>query len=229
MTMYNPKIDYINNRIFAGSAFPRIVGDACVTSDLEKGTVLASRGVASAAVKAKKSVTFTGTPVASKTIKFIYGETTVTYSLSSATLATEVTGLASAINSNATVSAVLTASASGGKLSVEFDAAGYAGNDFGFEIEVGDGAGVSAGDIAVEVIGQDAGQELFDVVDSDSATSALQKPVAVLLSDTKAGNIGPAAFTGQVDAAMLKFAAGDSVGTFVVELRKIGIFPETCV
>ena len=97
----------------------------------------------------------------------------------------------------------------------------------GIVVTVGDGACVEAGAVAVETIGQSVGDELFEIVDSDSGTAALQDPVGILLEDTKAGKSGTIAFTGEVDVAELKFAEGDSINNFLKALRKIGIFPRT--
>lgn len=199
------------------------------SGSLKKGSVLASRGVSVAAVKAKKSVTFTGTPVASKTITVKVCGKTVTYTTSSTTLATEVSGIASAINADSAASAIVTASASTGKLNVEFDTAGYAGNsELTIEVTVGDGAGVTAGAVAVEVIGQDVGQEIFELVDSDSGTEALRVPVAVLLEDAEGGEFKLAAFAGDFNKDKLLFAEGDSLNNFKAAMRKIGIFAIAC-
>lgn len=196
-------------------------------ANLERGSVLASYGVASAAVKAKKSVTFTGTPVASKSVKVKIDGVEVSYTTTSTTLATEVAGIAAAINADDTLGELVTAASSSGTLTIESDVAGYDGNGMKIEVTVGEGAGVTAGAVTVAVIGRDKDDELFTIVDSDNANSALQKPVAVLLEDAKDGEARVAAFFGVANAAKLKFSTGDSLATFKVELRKIGIYPQT--
>ena len=225
--MFEPT-EYNRKKIFAGNTQPRNIGSGLIYgADLQAGSVVASRGVATSATKAKKSVTFTGTPVASKTVKVAVNGKEVTYTTASTTLATEVAGIKAAINGDSALSAIVTADNSSGKLTIEWKEAGLAGNDMVIVVTVGDGAGVEAGAVAVETIGQSVGDELFEIVDSDSGTAALQDPVGVLLEDTKAGKSGAIAFTGEVDVAELKFAEGDSINNFLKALRKIGIFPRT--
>lgn len=225
--MFEP-IAFENHKIFAGTTQPRNVGAGFIYgSDLKAGSVVASRGVATSASKAKKSVTFTGTPVASKTVKVAVNGKEVTYTTASTTLATEVAGIKAAINGDSALSAIVAADNSSGKLTIEWKETGLAGNDMVIVVTVGDGAGVEAGAVAVETIGQSVGDELFEIVDSDSGTAVLQDPVGVLIEDAAAGTYGTIAFTGEVDVAELKFAEGDSINNFLKALRKIGIFPRT--
>lgn len=225
--MFEP-IEYKEKKIFAGDIQPRNIGAGLIYgADLSAGSVVASRGVATSASKAKKSVTFAGTPVASKTVKVAVNGEEVTYTTVSTTLADEVAGLKAAINGDTALGAIVAATNASGKLSIEWKEAGLVGNDMEIVVTLGDGVGVTAGDVTVEVIGQSAGDELFEIVDSDSGTAALQDPVGVLLEDTKAGKFGSIAFTGEVDVAELKFAEGDSINNFLKALRKIGIFPRT--
>lgn len=225
--MFEP-IVFENKKIFAGDTQPRNIGSGIIYgADLQAGSVLASRGVATSATKAKKSVTFTGTPVATKTVKLSVNGNEVTYTIASTTLADEVAGLKAAINADNVLKNIVAATNSTGKLLIEWKETGFAGNDMVIVVTVGDGAGVEAGAVAVETIGQSVGDELFEIVDSDSGTAALQDPVGVLLEDTKAGKSGVIAFTGEVDVAELKFAEGDSINNFLKALRKIGIFPRT--
>ena len=202
-----------------------IAGD----SELKAGTVLASNGVAASATKAKKSVTFTGTPVASKSIKVAVNGKEVTYTTASTTLATEVAGIKAAINADNTLKNIVAATNSDGKLSIEWKIAGKAGNDMEIVVTVGDGAGVEAGDVAVEVVGEDVGDERFEIVDSGSGTAALQEPAAVLLEDAAPGETKLAAFCGEFNQAELIFKEGQSINNFKVKLRKIGIFAKACV
>ena len=225
--MFEPT-EYNRKKIFAGNTQPRNIGSGLIYgADLQAGSVVASRGVATSATKAKKSVTFTGTPVASKTIKVAVNGKEVTYTTASTTLATEVAGIKAAINGDSALSAIVTADNSSGKLTIEWKEAGLAGNDMVIVVTVGDGAGVEAGAVAVETIGQSVGDELFEIADSDSGTASLQDPVGVLIEDAAAGTYGTIAFTGEVDVAELKFAEGDSINNFLKALRKIGIFPRT--
>ncbi len=225
--MFEP-IVFENKKIFAGDTQPRNVGSGIIYgADLQAGSVLASRGVATSASKAKKSVTFAGTPVASKTVKVAVNGKEVTYTTASTTLATEVAGIKAAINGDSALSAIVAADNSSGKLTIEWKENGFAGNAMEIVVTLGDGVGLTAGDVAVETIGQSVGDELFEIVDSDSGTASLQDPVGVLLEDTKAGKSGAIAFTGEVDVAELKFAEGDSINNFLKALRKIGIFPRT--
>lgn len=219
--MFEPTT-YERKNLWAGNIQPRNIGSAFIYgSDLEAGTVLASRGVATSDSKAKKSITFTGTPVASKEVKLVVNGTAVTYTTASTTLNDEVAGIKAAINT--AMSASVTATSSSGKLLVEDNAAGVAGNGMTITVDVG-ASGLTAGALTVETIGQKAGDELFEIVDSDNATSALQDPVAVLLEDAAGNSFASVAFTGELIASELKFATGDSLNTFKKALRKIGIF-----
>ena len=225
--MFEP-IEFKDNKIFAGDVQPRNVGAGLIyNADLEAGSVVASRGVATSASKAKKSVTFSGTPVASKTVKVAVNGNEVTYTTTSTTLNTEVAGLKAAINGDTALSAIVSADNSSGKLLIEWKENGFEGNAMEIVVTLGDGTGLTAGDVTVETIGQSIGDELFEIVDSDSGTAALQDPVGVLLEDTKAGKFGSIAFTGEVDVSTLKFAEGDSINNFLKALRKIGIFTRT--
>lgn len=225
--MFEP-IEFKDKKIFAGDVQPRNVGAGLIyNADLQAGSVVASRGVATSASKAKKSVTFTGTPVASKTVKVAVNGKEVTYTTASTTLATEVAGIKAAINGDSALSAIVTADSDSGKLTIEWKEKGFAGNAMEIVVTLGDGTGLTAGAVTVETIGQSVGDELFEIVDSDSGTAALQDPVGVLLEDTEAGKYGSIAFTGEVDVAELKFAEGDSINNFLKALRKIGIFPRT--
>ena len=218
------------NKLIAGD-YP-IVREAVTiagAAELKAGTVLASHGVAASATKAKKSVTFTGTPVASKTIKVAVDGNEVTYTTASTTLATEVAGIKAAINADNTLKNIVAATNSDGKLSIEWKAAGKAGNDMEIVVTVGDGAGVEAGDVAVEVVGEDVGDERFEIVDSGSGTAALQEPAAVLLEDAAPGETKLAAFSGEFNQAELIFKDGQSINNFKVKLRKIGIFAKACI
>ena len=222
--MFEPT-EYTRKPLFADDIQPRNTGAGLIYgADLERGSVVASRGVATSASKAKKSVTFEGTPVASKTVKVKINGTEVTYTTASTTLATEVAAIATAIGNNATLAAIVTATSSTGKLNIEWKQNGVEGNDMEIVVTLGDGVGITAGDVAVEVIGQSVGDELFEIADSDSATSALQDPVGVLTEDTAAGNYGEIAFTGCFNLDELKFAEGDTINNFRKALRKIGIF-----
>ena len=225
--MFEP-IEFKDNKIFAGDVQPRNVGAGLIyNADLEAGSVVASRGVATSASKAKKSVTFTGTPVASKTVKVAVNGKEVTYTTTSTTLNTEVAGLKAAINGDTALGAIVEAGNSSGKLLIEWKENGLAGNAMEIVVTLGDGTGLTAGDVTVETIGQSIGDELFEIADSDSGTAALQDPVGVLLENTEAGKFGSIAFTGEVDVSTLKFAEGDSINNFLKALRKIGIFPRT--
>jgi phage tail sheath gpL-like len=218
------------NKLIAGD-YP-IVREAVTiagAAELKAGTVLASHGVAASATKAKKSVTFTGTPAASKTIKVAVDGNEVTYTTASTTLATEVAGIKAAINADNTLKNIVAATNSDGKLSIEWKAAGKAGNDMEIVVTVGDGAGVEAGDVAVEVVGEDVGDERFEIVDSGSGTAALQEPAAILLEDALPGETKLAAFSGEFNQAELIFKKGQSINNFKVKLRKIGIFAKACI
>lgn len=218
------------NKLIAGD-YP-IVREAVTiagAAELKAGTVLASHGVAASATKAKKSVTFTGTPVASKTIKVAVDGTEVTYTTASTTLATEVAGIKAAINADNTLKNIVAATNADGKLSIEWKTAGKAGNDMEIVVTVGDGAGVEAGDVAVEVVGEDVGDERFEIVDSGSGTAALQEPAAILLEDALPGETKLVAFSGEFNQAELIFKDGQSINNFKVKLRKIGIFAKACI
>lgn len=222
--MFEPT-EYNRKQLFADTVQPRNFGAGLIYgTDLKAGSVVASRGVCASATKAKKSVTFEGTPVASKTIKVKINGTEVTYTTATTTLATEVAGVATAIGNNATLGAIVSATSSAGKLNIEWKQTGLAGNDMEIVVTLGDGTGLTAGDVTVEVIGQSVGDELFEIADSDNATSALQDPVGVLTEDTAAGKFGTIAFTGSFNENELKFAEGDTINNFRKALRKIGIF-----
>ena len=222
--MFEPT-EFNRKQLFADTIQPRNLGAGLIYGfDLKAGSVVASRGVATSASKAKKSVTFEGTPVASKTVKVKINGTEATYTTASTTLATEVAAIATAIGNNATLAAIVTATSSTGKLNIEWKQNGVEGNDMEIVVTLGDGVGITAGDVAVEVIGQSVGDELFEIADSDSATSALQDPVGVLTEDTAAGKFGTIAFTGSFNEDELIFAEGDSINNFRKALRKIGIF-----
>ena len=218
------------NKLIAGD-YP-IVREAVTiagAAELKAGTVLASHGVAASATKAKKSVTFTGTPVASKNIKVAVDGNEVTYTTASTTLATEVAGIKAAINADNTLKNIVAATNSDGKLSIEWKTAGKSGNDMEIVVTVGDGAGVEVGDVAVEVVGEDVGDERFEIVDSGSGTAALQEPAAVLLEDAAPSETKLAAFCGEFNQAELIFKDGQSINNFKVKLRKIGIFAKACI
>ena len=151
----------------------------------------------------------------------------MTYTTASTTLATEVAGIKAAINGDSALGAIVEADNDSGKLTIEWKENGFSGNAMEIVVTLGDGTGLTAGAVTVEVIGQSVGDELFEIADSDSGTAALQDPVGVLLEDTEAGKYGSIAFTGEVDVAELKFAEGDSINNFLKALRKIGIFPRT--
>lgn len=211
-----------NKRLFADTIQPRNFGAGLIYgADLKAGSVVASHGVCTSATKAKKSVTFTGTPVADKTIKVKINGTEVTYTTGSTTLATEVAGVATAIGANATLAAIVSATSSAGELNIEWKQTGFDGNDMEIVVTFGEGTGLTAGDVAVEVIGQSVGDELFEIANSNTS---LQSPSGVLIKDTKAGTYGTIAFTGSFNEAELKFAEGDTINNFRKALREIGIF-----
>ena len=199
------------------------------SDELKAGTVLASHGVCASETKAMKSVTFTGTPVASKTITVTVDGHDVSYTTGSTTLATEVAGIKAAINADNTVKNIVVADNDSGKLTLESKTAGKSGNAIAISITVGDGAGVAAGDVTVEVVGEDVGDERFEIVDSGSGTDALQEPIAVLLEDGAPGETKLAAFTGEFNQAELIFKSGQSINNFKGKLRKVGIFAKACV
>ena len=222
--MFEPT-EFTRKHLFADTIQPRNFGAGLIYgTDLKAGSVVASRGVCTSATKAKKSVTFEGTPVASKTVKVKINGTEVTYTTASTTLATEIAAIATAIGSNATLAAIVTATSSAGKLNIEWKQTGFEGNSMEIVVTLGDGTGLTAGDVAVEVIGQSIGDELFGLADSDSATAALQDPVGVLTEDAEAGKYGTIAFTGSFNEDELIFAEGDTINNFRKALRKIGIF-----
>lgn len=195
-------------------------------ADLDKGSVLASYGVATSDTKAKKSVTFTGaTPVEGKKVAVTIGDKKFEYTIAeSDTVSNIAAGLKALINNASTGSTLVEADNTSGKLELEAKSAGLDGNNIIVVAEPAEDSGVTAGDVSLDVVGLSVGDERFALVDSDSATSALQKPVAVLLEDAKAGEMKYAAFTGDFDATKLKFSDGDSLNNFKEELRKIGIF-----
>ena len=227
--MYQAQNTEHNNLIAGDYPIVREAVTIAGAAELKAGTVLASHGVAASATKAKKSVTFTGTPVASKTIKVAVDGTEVTYTTASTTLATEVAGIKAAINADNTLKNIVAATNSDGKLSIEWKTAGKAGNDMEIVVTVGDGAGVEAGDVDVEVVGEDVGDERFEIVDSGSGTAALQEPAAILLEDALPGETKLAAFSGEFNQAELIFKDGQSINNFKVKLRKIGIFAKACI
>ncbi len=222
--MFEPT-EFTRKQLFADTIQPRNFGAGLIYgTNLKAGSVVASRGVATSATKAKKSVTFEGTPVASKTVKVKINGTEVTYTTASTTLATEIAAIATAIGSNATLAAIVSATSSAGKLNIEWKQTGFEGNSMEIVVTLGDGTGLTAGDVTVEVIGQSIGDELFGLADSDSATAALQDPVGVLTEDAEAGKYGTIAFTGSFNEDELIFAEGDTINNFRKALRKIGIF-----
>lgn len=190
---------------------------------LERGTVLGSRGVVTSATKAKKSITFTGTPVASKKLSVTIAGTKVEITTGSTTLATEVAALVTAINADTTVKEIVTATSSTGKLVIEAKATGLAGNDITFAATVGE-SGVVAGDLTVEVIGTSVGDELFGAADSDASVTALRTPKAVLLEDAVPGQFARVAYCGVFAASLLKFAEGDSLNVFKDGMRARGMY-----
>ena len=183
------------------------------SDELKAGTVLASHGVCASATKAMKSVTFTGTPVASKTITVTVDGHDVSYTTGSTTLATEVAGIKAAINADNTVKNIVVADNDSGKLTLESKTAGKSGNAIAIS----------------EVVGEDVGDERFEIVDSGSGTDALQEPIAVLLEDGAPGETKLAAFTGEFNQAELIFKSGQSINNFKGKLRKVGIFAKACV
>ena len=224
--MYESQATNYDNLVVGG----RVVTDnVMIATKQDKGTVLASYGVATSAVKAKKSITFTGTPVASEAVKIKINGQEVSYTTTSTTLNTEVAGLKAAINAASTgAGAIVTADNSSGKLTLEVKAAGKAGNDLEVEFTAGD-SGMVAGNLTVEVVGEDLGDERFTAADTGSGTSALQTPVAILLEDAEAGDFKTVAFCGEFNKDALKFASGMSLNNFKVALRKIGIFAKACI
>lgn len=199
-------------------------------SDIKKGDVVASYGVCTSATKAKLAVVFTGTPVASEACKIVINGYEVDYTTGSTTLATEVAGIKAAINLKAGLKDIVAADNSSGTLTLEWKTAGRDGNG---KVEVGEftagDSGLTMGEPSVDTYGEDVGDERVAIVDSDSGTSALQEPVGVALEDIEAGKFGTIAFCGEFDQAALNFSSGDTLNTFKVKLRKIGIFAKACV
>lgn len=211
--------------------FPVITGP--VTSyagNLKKGTVVTTRGVAAADAKAKKSVTFSGSPTATKKVAVTIGGVKFEYTIAADDTATLVAaGLKALINNATTGSKLVTADNTSGKLEFEAKDNGVEGNYIEIVATPGDGSGVTAGDVTVETVGQLAGEELVEIVDAESGTAAYQEPAGVLLEDINEGKSGVAAFTGEFNAAALIFKEGQSINNFKVKLRKIGIFAKDCV
>jgi len=102
----------------------------------------------SSVTKAKKSVTFTGTPVASKAVKVSVNDNEVSYTTASTTLADEVAALAAAINTDDAAKLLVTASSSSGKLILQWKGEG-AGDDMDIVVAVGE-SGLTAGDVTAE-------------------------------------------------------------------------------
>ena len=210
--------------LVAGAGQPVNDAGGIINATLERGAVLASTVIASDA-KAKKSITFTGTPVSGKEVVVTIDGNVVRYTTGSTTLATEVTGIKAAINEAAIG---VTATSATGKLSIEVDEKGITGNSLKVSVEAGE-SGLVAGALAVETIGGLAGQEIFDAVDSGSGTAELQKPIAVLAEDAVQGECKRVIFTGCFWADALKFKAGQSLASFKKDLRKLGIFTKGSV
>lgn len=198
--------------------------------NLKKGTVVTTRGVAAADAKAKKSVTFSGSPTATKKVAVTIGGVKFEYTIAADDTATLVAaGLKALINNATTGSKLVTADNTSGKLELEAKDNGVEGNYIEIVATPGDGSGVTAGDVTVETVGQLAGEELVEIVDAESGTAAYQEPAGVLLEDIDEGKSGVAAFTGEFNAAALIFKEGQSINNFKVKLRKIGIFAKDCV
>ena len=221
----------VYDAVIAGD-FPLVTDRVLIkTGNLAAGTVLGSYGI-SAGAKAKKSVTFSGTPVASEDVAISVNGIEVEYTISSTTLNTEVAAIASAINdADSPLKGIVTATTSGAKLMIEWNEKGREGNSMKIEFTAGD-SGLTAGSVAEEVYGVGEGEELFEIVDSDSATASLQTPVAVLLEDADASAdvvSAVVAFRGEFNAAKLVFAAGDDIDDFKFKLRKAGLYPKPAV
>ena len=195
-------------------------------ADAERGTVLASAGVATSAVAAEKSITFTGaTPVASKKVAVTIGGVKFEYTIAESDTVSDIAaGLKAVINNASTGSELMEADNSSGKLTLEAKTAGYAGNDISIVAAPAADSGVTAGDVTVEAVGQDKGQEFWSIVDSASATSALQNPKAVLLEDAKANTVAKIAYCGEFAESMLKFSDGDGIETFKDAMRARGMY-----
>ena len=195
-------------------------------ADADAGTVLASAGVATSAVAAEKSVTFTGaTPVATKKVAVTIGGVKFEYAIAVSDSVTDIAaGLKALINNATTGSALVTADNTSGKLELTAKTAGWAGNNISVVAEPAADSGVTAGDVTAEAVGQDKGQEFWSIVDSDSATSALQTPKAVLLEDAKANTVAKIAYCGEFAESKLKFSDGDDIDTFKDALRSRGMY-----
>ena len=197
----------------------------------KRGTVLGARAVAGSAVAAEKSITFTGgSPGATKKVSVTIGGVKFEYAIVATNTVTDIAaGLKAAINNASTGSALVTADNTSGKLELTAKTAGYAGNNITIVAAAEDGSGVTCGDLTVETIGQDEGQELFQIVDSDNAVSELQKPKAVLLEDATAGHSAKAAFCGEFDESKLVFDTGDSLATFKDAMRARGMYAKKII
>lgn len=207
-------------------------GDVLIHSgNLKRGTVLGARAVAGSAVAAKKSITFTGaSPVATKKVSVTIGGVKFEYAVVATNTVTDIAaGLKAAINNDSTGSALVTADNTSGKLELTAKTAGYAGNGISIVAEAEAGSGVTCGDLTVEAIGQDKDQELFQIVDSDSAVSELQKPKAVLLEDASAGSYAKVAFCGEFDENKLIFDTGDALATFKDAMRARGMYTKKII
>lgn len=220
--MFEPTV-FENRPLIADTVQPVNRAGGYIVSELKAGTVLGST-VKTAAAKAKKSITFTGTPVSGKNVAIFVNGTEVAYTTGSATLANEVSGIATAIN--AAVGSEVTAAASSGKLTVEAKENGLNGNVISI-VAIVEGSGLNAGAVAIETVGCNVGDEVFDIVDSGSET--LNVPVGVLLEDSAAGEIKSVAFTGCFVSSALKFKAGQGLATFKKTLRTIGIFTKGAI
>lgn len=195
-------------------------------ADAEAGTVLASAGVPTSAVAAEKSITFTGaTPVATKKVAVTIGGVKFEYAIAESDTVSDIAaGLKALINNATTGSALVTADNTSGKLELAAKTAGWAGNNITIVAEPADDSGVTAGDLTVETTGQDKGQEFWSIVDSDSATAALQNPKAVLMEDAKANTFAKIAYCGEFAESLLVFSDGDDVDTFKDAMRARGMY-----
>lgn len=215
--MFEPTV-FENRPLIADTVQPVNRAGGYIMAALKAGSVLCST-VKTAAAKAKKSITFTGAPISGKTVSILLNGAEIAYTTGSTTLATEITGIANAIN--AAAGDEVTASASAGKLSIEAKANGLNGNTISI-VAVVEGSGLTAGAVAIDVVGCEVGDEVFEIVDSTSETNNI--PCAVLLEDAEAGEIKSVAFTGCFISSALKFKAGQSLASFKKTLRTIGIF-----